>query len=279
MRKALLLLFFLFFLPPLVTVIYVSASQGTYNFGSDPAVGISDNGVVCTPSGERTYSFTTRAVKGEFTFYGGQFFSGPPVNSPSFSVQLNAQLFTGHQVYWAQDVALVKSSGSAYVVVAVDNLWNFTIYHAGLQGVTGKGIDNGTFYEYAYPTRFVTRAPFTVTAEMVAITQGGHPAVEMFFSFSNSTFSTSFQYDTVVIPVGGYSFFGVGLPSIYPDDIEWVVGGGGGGSSLSVNAWSATMTAWYRHDGTFYVLTGGSPISTTRERALLGYPRRGTTPR
>ncbi|ADL19047.1 Peptidase A5, thermopsin [Acidilobus saccharovorans 345-15] len=197
---------------------------------TENAVGINDNGTALVNGSQVNYYYTTRSLLGVFNFYGGSFYSGPPVNANWSSVQLNANLnVTPDVVLWAQDVIHIYAAGNGtYYVEIEDNLWNATnnlwnatnnlwnatnnlwnatnnLWNAtnNLWNATNPAVlsasGNGNissyhgeqYYAYTYPVQFESSEPFHVYVMMnVSVNAAMEPVIYMYFRFVNSTYDS-----------------------------------------------------------------------------------------
>ncbi|MCY0859728.1 MAG: thermopsin family protease [Sulfolobaceae archaeon] len=231
-------------------------------------MGINVNGSLLTTNGYINYNLTTTGVKGSFSFYGGSFISGRPINQPVYSLQLNANFNVSYkQLLWVQDVAIVQKTRDFYNISIVDNLWNAT--GNTLPGVNGNGnvtnitisYTNYTFYYFVSPYYFLTKAPFNITLEMFIGTlktdNYTYPQLLIYFSFSNSTYNSGLiLYDKILVKLNSSDpqFLAGLFPNIdlKPIVLQFVIGGAGGGSGLYVYNWSSRMSLEYFFNGTWY---------------------------
>lgn len=238
---------------------------------TEAAVGINDNGTALVNGSQVNYYYTTRSLLGVFNFYGGSFYSGPPVNANWSSVQLNANLnVTPEVVLWAQDVILIYAAGNGtYNVTIVDNLWNAT--NPAALSASGNGNVNSyqgeQYYAYIYSIHFESGEPFHVYVMMnVSVNAAMEPVIYMYFRFVNSTYDSGWVlYDTITVNEAASNdnptFLAGSVPGVtsydgYPYVIQFVTAGGGGGSTLYAYSWGASMMLYYRYDDRFYAVPG-----------------------
>lgn len=265
---ALIILTFLFSLTFITYPSHSTVSRILETFNLNRPVGINVNGTLLTPNGYMNYNVTTNGLRGLFTFYGGSFYSGEPVNQKLFSLQLNANFnVTSNEFLWAQDVVEVEKNDSYYCVGFVDNIWNAS--GTSLPKIIGNGIKNSTaidglnytYYYYLYPQSYITTTPFNITLEMflttIKVNGSTLPNLLVYFSFTNSTFSTGLillDNVTIVVNTSNPQFLAGVFPNISqkPFIIQLVVGGGGNGAGLYVTSWNATVNLQYLYNGNWY---------------------------
>ena len=233
--------------------------------GLNESVGINDNGSAPLSNGLVYYGYATSALMGYFAFYGGSFYSGPPINATEFSVQLNSNFnVTANMTLWAQDTFSVAYENGVYEVSVIDNLWNSTLLWSNVSPSLVEGNGNfstwlgETYYYYVAPTTYVTSPPFYLYAYMRVSLSGGYPQVYMYYRFENSTYDSGWVlYDviTVLVKSSNPEFLtGVinGGTQSSPFVTQWVVAGAGSGSQLDVYGWSASMALYYYYHGTWF---------------------------
>ncbi len=233
--------------------------------GQSAAVGINDNGTAVINGAAVYYNYTVSALMGYFAFYSGSFYSGPPINQPAYSVQLNSNFnASGGMTLWAQNVFLVIYQNGVYNVSVVDNIWNSTSSGSSLNQslVTGYGnfstASGQVFYYDVAPRYYITGTPFYLYALMtINLSASGYPTVFMYYRFVNSTYDSGWiHYDTITVLVPtNITGFLTGLTGAYataPFVTQWVVCGAGGASQLNVTGWNATMALYYQYNGKWY---------------------------
>ncbi|MGC9113268.1 thermopsin family protease, partial [Acidilobus sp.] len=235
------------------------------------AIGINDNGTALINGSPVNYYYTAHSLMGVFNFYGGSFYSGPPVQANWSSVQLNANFnVTPDLVLWAQDVIAIYAAGhGTYYVAIVDNLWNAT--NPAVLSASGNGnissYQGEQYYAYVYPVYFETTEPFHVYVMMnVSVNAAMEPVLYMYFRFVNSTYDSGWVlYDTITVNETASNdnptFLAGSVPGVasyygYPYVIQFVTAGGGGGSTLYAYSWDASMMLYYRYHDRFYAVPG-----------------------
>ena len=250
--------------------------------GLNGSVGINDNGTALVGGELESYGYSTRALLGYFAFYGGSFYSGPPVNSTAFSVQLNSNFnVTASMVLWAQDAFEVYYQDGYYYVYVVDNLWNSTGPSFSLSPSLVEGSGNFSSYggqEYYYSfaesdgevVYYETAAPFYLYAYMTLnLSPEGYPQVYMYYRFENSTYDSGWVlYDVITVAVRSSNpEFLTGLqpqaPYSQPFVTQWVVCGDGEGSELYVYSWNASMSLYYLYNGSPFSVPSAVSVEPT----------------
>lgn len=238
------------------------------------SVGINDNGSVLINNTIKNYTYGTNVFLGYFAFFGGSFYSGPPVNSQSFSVQLNSNInVTDNMTLWVQDLFLVNYFDNSYYIYIMDNLWNSTSPNSTINQflVSGNGsfsVANNKIYYFNEALNneniinYITKPPFYLYAMMnLTLNFNGYPQIYVYYRIKNLTFDSGWiLYDiiTIKIPSNNTKFL-VGnqqdiLPNKpnYPFVTQWIVAGGGGGSELFIYNWNASIMLYYKYDGKLY---------------------------
>ncbi len=250
-----------------------------FQSGLNESIGINDNGSALINNQIVNYYYTTNSLMGYFAFYGGNFYSGPPVNNNAFSVQLNSNFnVTNSMTLWAQDVFVVESQNGLYYVYVLDNLWNssypsFSINQSLVSGYGNFSTSNNQVYYYSFALTnnnvlyYTTLSPFYLYTKMVLSQNSiGYPQIYMYYEFQNKTYNSGWiLYDIITIRVksnnpkfliGIHNSINSNIP-YYPFVTQWVVGGEGGGAQLSVYSWNASMMLYYEYNGRFYSVPDG----------------------
>ncbi|AFZ71220.1 Thermopsin [Caldisphaera lagunensis DSM 15908] len=244
-----------------------------FQSGLNESVGINDNGSMLVNNNVIDYSYSTNSLLGYFSFNGGDFYSGSPINYSGFSVQLNSNFnVTNSMTLWAQDVFGIQYQNGIYYVYILDNLWNSTYpsFSINQSLVTGNGnfstYNQQTFY-YSFAISnnniitYETFAPFNLYAKMdINQSSNGYPQIYMYYDFQNSTYNSGWiLYDVITILVKSNNpQFLTGIQSINsyapysPFVTQWVVGGESSGAQLSVYNWNASMSLYYEYEGKYY---------------------------
>lgn len=247
----------------LVSSLSIHVKTQTTGYTAPVGINISGGGTLANGSSV-TYTFATNGLKGVFIFYGGNFYSGSPANSNSFSVQLNGNMYLSNfQIYFVKDLAIVtyNSTSGKYRITFEDEVWNATTKGASLSinSVTGNGgptsYEGITYYQYQAYFEPLTSTPFNITLwYYTTLTPQGYPQIQFYYQFSNSTYtSPAIKFDTVTIEVSSSSaYITIGGPVI-PLVAQFIVGGAYHGAVLYVYSWKATMLMFYLYNGKWYV--------------------------
>ena len=245
-----------------VAILPIACLAALALLASANAVGITSTGH--TSQGE-TYYLNTTSVKGYFVFYGGSFYSGPPVDYNASSVQLNAVLTNGVYDFFVQNVLVITAnSNGTYTLTLADNIWNLTppytvipsLVKGNGQVVKDPNESNVYLYAYVFPQNITLRPPFNVTLITNASASSGYIELEFTAVLTVGESLHVFRYDKVeILNPSSRAYFTVGskVPGYpFPADLELVIGGAGDGSTLYVYNWSSRMMLLYLDSGRYY---------------------------
>ncbi len=262
-----------------------SYDHNTFMNAKGRSIGINEAGILANNGSNVSYFYGTKEILGIFNFYGGAFYSGPPVNKASFSVQLNSNVnITENDVLFVQNVFQIYYSNSSdlYYISVADNLWNLSlssknrVSSININYVKGYGnfasYNKTIFYydqakENLVPIIIKSKPPFTLEASMrITKAPNNFPEIYFYFYFKNSTYSTGELYDKVLVLINSKNpMFLIGKKpksgkNASPFITQWVICGNSEGSELTVYSWNSSMLLKYLYNGKLYTVPGALSV-------------------